>query len=171
VNDSFPAAGIGDNHGANADTIAARLRDVGQRVTPQRMLILGALTPGAHLTAEEVYAHVEHLAPAVNRSTVYRTLELFRDLGLVSETDLGGGVRHYELLAPSRHHHLICLDCGAMLTLDDALVAPLRRAVQERYDFAPCIDHLALFGHCAACRERSRAGTARTAGRGGNEDA
>jgi Fur family ferric uptake transcriptional regulator len=141
---------------ADSADLAARLREVGQRVTPQRMLILGAFTPGAHLTADEVYAHVERFAPAVNRSTVYRTLELFRDLGLISETDLGGGVRHYELLAGARHHHLICLECGAMLTLDDALVQPLRDAVRARYEFSPCIDHLALFGRCSSCESASR---------------
>ena len=127
-----------------------RLRRAGQRVTPQRLLILGAFRPGEHLAADEVFARVERALPAVNRSTVYRTLELFRDLGLVSETDLGGGVRQFELLV-GRHHHLICRECGAMLELDDDLVRPLREAVRARYGFAAAIDHLALFGRCAAC--------------------
>lgn len=139
---------------------AARLRDAGQRVTPQRMLILGALAPGEHLSADEVYARVERSLPAVNRSTVYRTLERFRDLGLVSETDLGGGVREYELLEEGRHHHLICLDCGAMLELDDALVRPLREAILSRHGFAAGIEHLALFGRCAICRARLPEGMA-----------
>ncbi len=129
---------------------AERLRRVGQRVTPQRLVILGALEPGAHLSADEVFARVEPMMPGVNRSTVYRTLELFRDLGLVSMTDLGGGARVFELLdAP--HHHLICHRCGAILELDDALVGPLREAIQSRYGFTPAIDHLALFGFCAIC--------------------
>lgn len=130
--------------------LAERLRRVGQRVTPQRLAILGALAPGAHLSADEVFARVEPLLPGVNRSTVYRTLELFRDLGLVSMTDLGGGARQFELIdAP--HHHLICHRCGAILELDDVLVEPLRDAIRDRYRFTPAIDHLALFGFCAAC--------------------
>jgi Fur family ferric uptake transcriptional regulator len=129
------------------------LRAIGQRVTPQRLLVLAAFArPGEHLTADEVYARVGPLAPAVNRSTVYRTLELFRDLGLISETDLGGGVRHFELLDDGRHHHLICRACGGMLVLDDDLVEPLRDAVRARYDFDAAIDHLAIFGLCAACQ-------------------
>ena len=64
--------------------LAARLRRVGQRVTPQRLVILAALQPGEHLSADEVFARVERQIPGVNRSTVYRTLELFCDLGLVS---------------------------------------------------------------------------------------
>ena len=130
--------------------LAERLRRVGQRVTPQRLVILGAMEPGAHLSADDVFARVEPLLPGVNRSTVYRTLELFRDLGLVSMTDLGGGARVFELIdAP--HHHLICHRCGAILELDDDLVEPMREAIRDRYGFTPAIDHLALFGFCAAC--------------------
>ncbi|MFN8591801.1 MAG: Fur family transcriptional regulator [Thermomicrobiales bacterium] len=130
--------------------LADRLRRVGQRVTAQRLVILGALEQGEHLSADEIFARVAPQLPAVNRSTVYRTLELYRDLGLVSETDLGEGVRQFELI-DEPHHHLICHGCGAILELDDDLVAPLRQAVQERYGFAPAIDHLAVFGFCAAC--------------------
>ena len=130
--------------------LADRLRRVGQRVTPQRLVILGALRPGAHLSADEVFARVEPLLPGVNRSTVYRTLELFRDLGLVSMTDLGGGARQFELI-DDLHHHLICHRCGAILELDDALVDPLRDGIRAHYGFAPAIDHLAIFGFCATC--------------------
>lgn len=132
--------------------LAARLRAAGQRVTTPRLLIRGALTPGQHVSADDVFAQLEHLAPAVNRSTVYRTLELFRDLGLVSETDIGAGVRVFELLEETRHHHLICQRCGKLDTMDDSVVAPLRGIIHERYGFDPIIDHLALFGLCAACR-------------------
>ena len=130
--------------------LADRLRRVGQRVTPQRLVILGALRRGEHLAADDVFARVEPLLPGVNRSTVYRTLELFRDLGLVSMTDLGGGARQFELL-DDLHHHLICHRCGAILELDDALVDPLRDGIRARYGFAPAIDHLAVFGFCSVC--------------------
>jgi Fur family transcriptional regulator, ferric uptake regulator len=147
-------------NGQSAQTpaaLAARLRAAGQRVTPQRLMILGAFAhPGEHLTAEQVFARVERLTPALNRSTVYRTLELFRDLGLISETDLGGGVRQYELLDDGRHHHLICRACGEMIELDDALLEPLRDRIRDRYGFAAGIDHLALFGWCAVCEAERR---------------
>jgi Fur family ferric uptake transcriptional regulator len=141
--------------------LADRLRRVGQRVTPQRLVILGALQQDAHLTADEVFARVEPLLPGVNRSTVYRTLELFRDLGLASMTDLGGGARQFELI-DDPHHHLICHRCGVILELDDDLVDPLRQRIRERYGFAPGIDHLALFGYCTAC-ERAADGEERAA--------
>src|SRR5215212_8685405 len=130
--------------------LADRLRRVGQRVTPQRLVILGALIPGEHLSADDVFARVGPLLPGVNRSTVYRTLELFRDLGLVSMTDLGGGARQFELIE-DLHHHLICHRCGAIMELDDALIDPLRDGIRARYGFAPAIDHLAVFGFCSVC--------------------
>ena len=145
------AVGAAGNPVATVEAaLAERLRRAGQRVTPQRAAILGALCPGEHLSADEVLARVGGRLPAMNRSTVYRVLELFRDIGLVTETDLGGGVRQFELLG-ERHHHLVCRHCGAILDLDDALVRPLREAVRARYGFAATVDHLAIFGRCAAC--------------------
>jgi Fur family ferric uptake transcriptional regulator len=154
-----------DDQAGTARGLADRLRRVGQRATPQRLVILGALEPGEHLSADDVFARVEPFLPAVNRSTVYRTLELFRDLGLVSMTDLGGGARQFELIAEEPHHHLICHRCGAILDLDDDLIDPLREGIRARYGFAPAIDHLALFGFCATC-DRSAAGQ-ELSGRGG----
>ncbi|CAA9548856.1 MAG: hypothetical protein AVDCRST_MAG70-748 [uncultured Thermomicrobiales bacterium] len=131
---------------------AARLREAGLRVTVPRVLILEAFTPGDHLTAEEVFGRVARRAPEISRSTVYRTLETFRQSGIVSETDLGGGVRHFELLEGRRHHHLVCHRCGHQSDLDDALVEPLRGAIASHHGFLPVIDHLAIFGTCAHCQ-------------------
>ncbi len=131
---------------------AERLRRIGQRATPQRLTILAALRPGEHASAEDVLGRVAPALPAVNRSTVYRTLELLRDLGLVSETDLGKGVRQFEPIEPERHHHLVCRGCGAVQKLHDPLVAPLRTAILEHHGFDAGIEHLAIFGRCRACR-------------------
>lgn len=133
------------------DALAARLRRAGQRVTPQRIAILRALGHGHHRSADEILSEVEVHMPAVTRSTVYRTLETFRDAGIISETDLGHGVRMFELLGEDRHHHLICHGCGAMIDLDDTVVQPMREAISAQYGFSAPIEHLALFGFCAAC--------------------
>ena len=159
---SGPTAGTGT--AASREELAARLRDAGQRVTAQRLVMLEALRPGEHLSADEVFARVEPQLPGVCRSTVYRTIELFRDLGLVSETDLGGGVRQFEPI-DDRHHHLVCRACGDQLALDDALVEPLRAAIRERHGFAAEIDHLAVFGLCAHCADESAAAGAAGDGR------
>jgi Fur family ferric uptake transcriptional regulator len=133
------------------DELADRLRQAGQRVTSQRLVILGALQTGEHIGADDLLTRIERQLPAVNRSTVYRTLELFRDLGLVSETDLGGGVRQFELIAEDRHHHLICHGCGAIAEFEDTILTPLRQALAKQYGFTAAVDHLAVFGWCADC--------------------
>lgn len=136
---------------ANSHEITGLLRQKGQRPTPQRMMILSVLAEhGGHLPAEAIYEQVRRQYPSINLSTVYRTLEMLRDQGIVSETDLGGGVRQFELL-DRPHHHLICLRCGGMADLDAAALAPLRERLLAEYGFHARLDHLAIFGICRAC--------------------
>lgn len=125
------------------------------------MLILELLDAhGDHISAEELFALAQQRYPYLNISTVYRTLELLRDIGIVAETDLGNGVRHFALLGDERHHHLICLQCGYVESVDDALFDELRRTLRETKRFEARIDHLALFGLCADCRDQSQGGQA-----------
>lgn len=138
---------------APTEALIQRLRATDQRATPQRLLILSVLQEAdRHLTADDVFQRLEPVCPGLNRSTVYRTLERFRDTGIASETDLGGGVRVYEVLESHRHHHLICHRCNRMIDMDDDAVEPMRALVRERYGFEPQIDHLAVWGICADCR-------------------
>jgi len=131
----------------------ARLRESGQRLTPQRMLILELLhAHGDHMTADEIFAQARARYPYLNISTVYRTLELLRDIGILSETDLGDERRHFALLSDDRrHHHLICLSCGYAQEVEDQLFDQLRADLKAAYGFDARIDHLALFGECRAC--------------------
>jgi Fur family ferric uptake transcriptional regulator len=114
-------------------------------------MILSVLAEaGGHMTAEAVYENVRREYPYINLSTVYRTLEMFRDQGIVSETDLGGGVRQFELL-DRPHHHLICLSCGQILELDAAVLVPLQEHLLAKHGFHARLDHLAIFGYCRDC--------------------
>ena len=137
---------------ASTSELVHLLRSADQRATPQRLMILSVLQDAEnHLTADEVYQRLGPMSSALNRSTVYRTLERFRDAGIVSETDLGGGVRVFELLAKHRHHHLICSRCNGMIEMDDETVEPMREAIRQRYGFEPRVDHLAIWGVCVGC--------------------
>jgi Fur family ferric uptake transcriptional regulator len=130
----------------------ARLRERGQRLTPQRLLILELLHARAdHMTADDIYDQAQSRYPFLNISTVYRTLELFRDVGIVSETDLGDGRRRFALLSDDRHHHLICLSCGHVEEVDDQFFDQLRVELQAAHGFHARIDHLAIFGECRFC--------------------
>jgi Fur family ferric uptake transcriptional regulator len=130
-----------------------RVRQRGCRLTRQRALILQALCElDGHASAEAVYEQVILHRRDVNLSTVYRTLEMLRDLRILSQTDLGHGFVEFEVVSEERHHHLICQGCGRVLDLDHSYLQPLATAIQEEIGFEPIFDHLAIFGLCQACR-------------------
>lgn len=129
------------------------LRELGYRLTPQRMLILAALRDSDdHISAEEIHTRVRAKYPYVNISTVYRTLELLKSLGLVTETDLGEGRVRYHFADKGHHHHLICQKCGLILELDESVVLSLRDTLLRNYGFSADFSHLAIFGRCAKCQ-------------------
>jgi len=139
--------------------VIASLRAEGQRLTPQRLLVLGVLrATSGHLTADEIFERITATHPHINRATIYRTLLWLTEQGLSCVTDLGGEKRHYQYLAARRHHHLICLGCGAQQDFADTLVAPLAAALTAQYGFLPRLDHLAVFGTCQACQQQQRRG-------------
>ena len=132
--------------------IVGKLSEKGYRMTPQRMMVLAAVENSAdHISAEEIYAQVIEKYPYVNISTVYRTLDLLKRLGLVTETDLGGGRVRYHPSDKGHHHHLVCQDCGAIIDLDESLLAPLEDTLHREYKFNADLRHLAIFGRCSKC--------------------
>jgi len=133
---------------------ASKLREQGYRLTPQRMMILSAIeNSNSHISAEEIYRQVVAQYPHVNISTVYRTLELLKKLGLVTETDLGEGLVRYHSADKGHHHHLICRECGAIIDLDDSVLGTLKDTLLREYKFIADLRHLAIFGHCEKCRK------------------
>ena len=132
--------------------IASKLSKQGYRLTPQRMMILSAIeNSDDHISAEEIHAQIVAKYPRVNVSTVYRTLELLKRLGLVTETDLGEGRVRYHPAEKGHHHHLICRECGAIVNLDESLLAPLKGALLRKYKFSADLKHLAILGRCVSC--------------------
>ncbi len=133
--------------------ILSRLSEQGYRLTPQRMMVLSAIENSEHhISAEEIYAQVVDKYPHVNISTVYRTLELLNRLGLVTETDLGGGRVRYHPADKGHHHHLVCQECGKVIDLDESVLSSLKDVLFREYKFSADLRHLAIFGHCADCR-------------------
>lgn len=131
--------------------LTAQLRSRGYRLTPQRQLVLEAVASLGHATPEEIAAQVRETASGVNISTVYRTLELLEDLGLVTHTHLGHGAPTYHAAGDAGHLHLVCRDCGAITEVDvdvaDDLVGRLRR----EHGFDTDVQHFAIYGRCVAC--------------------
>jgi Fur family ferric uptake transcriptional regulator len=133
------------------------LRARGYRVTPQRQLVLEAVTRLEHATPEDIWADVQRTASGVNISTIYRALELLEQLGLVTHTHLGHGAPRYHLAAEAEHVHLVCSECGRISQVPPDAVAGLVTAVDEKYGFETDVGHLTVFGRCADCRSKKAA--------------
>ncbi|MBK8023837.1 MAG: transcriptional repressor [Chloroflexi bacterium] len=129
------------------------LHAAGHRVTPQRLLILDAVcAANGHTTLGAVYARVRRIDSSIDRSTLYRTLRLFVELGLVVSADTGDGETYYEIAKPQRHHHLVCRRCGREQEIDDALLEGMFDQIFRQHGFRADSDHLVLFGLCSDCR-------------------
>jgi Fur family transcriptional regulator, ferric uptake regulator len=131
----------------------SELRARGYRLTPQRQLVLEAVGALGHATPEEIVTEVRRTASGVNISTVYRTLELLEELGLVRHTHLGHGAPTYSVAGDDDHVHLVCRTCGEVEEADAHLVGDaVARLLTER-GFHVDIGHFALFGTCRSCAD------------------
>ncbi|MDB1087955.1 transcriptional repressor [Streptomyces sp. ACA25] len=129
----------------------ADLRKRGYRLTPQRQLVLEAVDRLEHSTPDDILAEVRRTAGGVNISTVYRTLELLEELGLVSHAHLGHGAPTYHLAERHQHMHLMCRDCETVVEAEMELAAPFTQRLREEFGFETDMKHFAIFGRCARC--------------------
>lgn len=129
----------------------AELRRRGYRLTPQRQLVLEAVDALGHATPEEIAAQVRRVASGVNISTVYRTLELLEEIGLIRHTHLGHGAPTYHAAWDEEHVHLVCRDCGLVTEVPPALLADLVDRLATDRGFAVDVGHFAVYGRCAGC--------------------
>jgi Fur family ferric uptake transcriptional regulator len=146
----------GHSHAHANVGITERLREKGYRLTPQRLMILAAIeSSDEHISAEEIYAGVTAKYPNVNISTVYRTLELLKKLGMVYEIDLGEGRIRYHAEASGHHHHLVCRGCGQVIDIKESTLSSLRDILLREYGFRAELKHVGIFGLCGKCRTKS----------------
>jgi Fur family ferric uptake transcriptional regulator len=136
--------------------LTQELRAKGYRLTPQRQFVLRAVAALDHATPEAICEEVRRTAAGVNLSTVYRTLELLEDLGLVTHTHLGHGAQIYHTADQPAHVHLVCRGCGKIVEADVAAAAPLVDRLTADYGFTTDVRHLAVFGHCSECSAQER---------------
>ena len=144
---------------------AVALRGAGAKVTPQRMLILSSVRHARqHISATDVIDEVRRAYPYVDPSTVYRTLSSATELGLVSQTDMGGGEIEFEWIGKDRHHHLICRACGGVTSLDNSYLDSVATALYDDLGFQADLGHFAIFGLCQACLSGATARRERNGG-------
>ena len=126
----------------------------GLRLTAARRAIIDTLVESdGHVTADELTALVRERATGIGRMTVYRTLDLLCDLGLLRPAYQGTGAAHYILLHDGHHHHLVCSDCGRVIEFDDCGLDDLSAGVARRHGFRVEGHLLELYGVCADCGE------------------
>ena len=135
------------------DAAAALLRRAGCRPTAQRLLVLQALGGGDHVSAEDILVRARTRYPAINPSTVYRTLDALVAAGIARRTDLGSERLFFEIAREHRHHHVVCEACGAVAHLHDSSLAPLSQAVAAATGFQLTPNsEIAIPGLCPECQ-------------------
>jgi Fur family transcriptional regulator, ferric uptake regulator len=140
-----------DTTGPTETDWRARLRDRGYRLTPQRELILEAVNTLGHATPDEVLAEVRRHSSAVNASTIYRTLEVLEELGLVRHAHLSDRAPTYHSVTGHEHFHLVCRNCRRVVSVEPTVAEPLLDRLSADFAFQADVGHLTIFGRCTSC--------------------
>ena len=104
-----------------------------------------------HLSADDIYRQVKEVAPGIGFSTVYRTMRLLRESGLVQERHFGDGEALYENIS-EHHDHCICTTCGSITEFENDQIEKLQEAVASRFGFRLQSHKMELYGTCANCQ-------------------
>jgi len=131
----------------------ALLKDSGVRLTHQRTLILEILEKERrHLDAGEIHRRVTRRMPRISLATVYRNLNMLKNLGLINEVRFDEQHLHYELKEAGEHYHLICLNCTRVIEVDLPLLDYLKKNVERAQDFKIEDVEVNISGYCNQCR-------------------
>lgn len=137
---------------ADWDMVRQRLRDRGLRWTPQRRVLVEVLSQtDGHITGSELVERCRAIDPQTIPSTVYRTLDVLEDLGLVRHGHGADGREEFHVLPDAVHGHLYCSSCGAAWEIDTAEAASLVRALRRSRQFEVDLSHVTIVGRCAGC--------------------
>jgi Fur family ferric uptake transcriptional regulator len=134
----------------NSDGVDAGLLRSRYRLTKQRAAVLGALDDGAHLTAEALLERVRSRLPGVSLGTIYRTVDILREIGLVQIFTHNGSAARYEA-SLSKHHHLVCDVCADITNVHIPALTSAVQAIATQYKYADIDASLTVTGRCANC--------------------
>ena len=139
------------------------LKEMGYRLTPQRVMVVTAMANRpSHIGVDEIIQEVHKTYPYIDLATVYRTLQLLKQLHMVTELDVGGFAR-YELNEADGHHHMVCRVCGGAFDLSPSYLEEFRERLIKEFQFQPDLEHFAVGGLCAECAAKeTSAATAET---------
>lgn len=143
--------------------IKGKMQGCGYRMTEGRDAIFDVLSKNKekHLSADEIYMKVHPLFPSVGLTTVYRTLEVLKEMGIVSKFDFGEGRARYELVSEkdeNHHHHLVCTSCKTIINYTDfiddelELLKRTEKSLSKKYNFEIKNHVIQFYGICEKCR-------------------
>ena len=125
-------------------------------ITSQRQLILSQIQKsGGHISAKELYQRASSKNKSISLATVYRTLRLFKELGLIEERRLGKVYCYYEIKESPEHQHLVCRCCGNVIEFDSDLVRRIVKRMQRDYNFNVTKTELYIEGYCKKCQDEA----------------
>ena len=138
--------------------LEAYMEKRGLRSTEQRRVIIDIFFHTTdHVTIEDLLGKVRAIDPRIGYATVYRTMKMLADGGIVSERKFGDGFTRYELADEHAHHdHLICLDCGSITEFEEPLIEQLQDRIAARYGFRVSHHKHELYGICQQCQRKRR---------------
>ncbi len=129
-----------------------RLRTAGYKITPPRLAVLQVIEQeGEHLNPAEILTRAQTIYPAIGRATVYRTLEMLTEIGVVRPIYVGEHGPTY-IRAEGGHHHLVCSACGVVIDFEQCMADQMTQELSDRFGFQIKSHLLEFYGLCAACR-------------------
>ncbi len=132
--------------------IRERLHDRGLRWTAQRRTLIDVLAAtDGHVTGSALVERCREVDPSTTPSTVYRTLDVLEELGLVRHGHGADGREEFHVLPYAEHGHLYCRSCGGTTELEAEDAAPFVASIRARHGFAVDLSHVTVVGRCAAC--------------------
>jgi Fur family transcriptional regulator, ferric uptake regulator len=135
-----------------APSTADRLREAGERVTRQRLLVADALDAvRKQVTAQELWDRLRKRDPDIGRATVFRTLEALVLAGVARRLEQDGHVYAYVACRPEHHHHLACHRCGRVEEIDEGYIRPVAERLAAERGFRIDDARLDFYGLCASC--------------------
>lgn len=136
--------------------IKAMIKTKGFKLTPQRRATIEVIlkNEGKHMSTEEVYVEVKKSCPEIGLATVYRTMMLLEEVGVLQKHNFDDGRNRYEINHPDEdhhHHHLICKKCGRVSEVEEDLLDELEDRIEKKYNFVVDDHRVQFLGYCKEC--------------------
>jgi len=138
------------------ETMVKKLKELNFRITPQRLAVLKILAKSdGHPSAEDIFKQVQPDFPTTSLATIYKTVNLLKQIGEVVELDFSEQSNRYDGNKPYPHPHLICIQCKAVVDPDVATITELAKKLAKKTGYKIVNHRLDFFGICPRCQGNS----------------